>query len=855
MLKEKIIENKEKYFYLNVALPLPLENLYTYKIKKSDFWSKDINLTIGCRVIVSFRNRNLTGFVISTDERTTLKKVIEIDEIIDFTPILNKEILLFLKWIADYYISSLGNVIKLSLPNGMLKKSDKIISLSEDIVNKLELEKKRSNNKEIDIVSQEIIKVIYKISSKSIKLNKLYNLLVKEPTTKSMIDYRLKKLETSSFIKIELYNEDFKIKPLKRNYIKNLIDVKKLKHLIQVSKESKLIALIKFLENESEAILLSELKSKHNFSDHIIKKAIENNYCEKLILEKERIPSYLLDEYYEDDNKNSKKEFTLTDEQNNSIKTVLKSSENDEFNTFLLHGVTGSGKTAVYIEVLKKIRKKNQTAIVLVPEIALTPQTVKNFRDVFGNEIAVLHSRLSNGERFDSWRKIQEGKYPIVIGPRSALFAPLKNIGAIIVDEEHEATYKQMDSSPRYNARNAAIVRGKLNSAVVILGSATPSLDSYYNAVKGKFKLLKLQKRVPGANIPKSELVPFSKTWNKDILEQKVLDCFMDEIYNKHNKVIIFQNRRGYSSFLQCKKCKETIQCPNCSVTLTYHSAKKALLCHHCGHFERAVDVCKSCGDDNLVYRGIGTEQIEEEMQKLFSDKKIVRMDQDTTGKKDSHHKLLNEFEQKDSAILVGTQMIAKGLDIHDVTVVCVVNVDFELSFPDFRSDEKVFQLITQVSGRAGRGVKEGKVFIQSSFEDNAVLNFALKHDYVGFYDYEIKNREAIGYPPFYKMAKISFSSPIYDDILKIANLFYDKVIYKTSSNSSFFIYRPIDNMIAKINKVFKINVLLKSSAKKDANGSYLKDIIKKSLKDIEGNTRSNRYLRISIDIDPLSMN
>ena len=718
-----------------------------------------------------------------------------------FHAIINDEMLQFLKWIAEYYISSLGNVIKLSLPNGMLKKSDRIISLDKNIVNKLKLNKKNNSDKEIDLLSQEIVKKIHKTESKSVKLSRLYKFLSsKENITKSMIDYRLNRLEKKSFLKIELFNEDFKIKPLKRNYIKNIIDVKRLKLQVSPSKEKKLISLIDFLDNQNEAILLSELKSKHNFSDHIIKKAIENRYCEKLVLEKERIPSYLQDDYYENDDilANGKKEFTLTREQNLAIDTISTSVMEEEYKTFLLHGVTGSGKTAVYIEILKQIREKNKTAIVLVPEIALTPQTVKNFRDVFGNEIAVLHSRLSDGERFDSWRKIREGKYPIVIGPRSALFAPLVNIGAIIVDEEHEATYKQMDSSPRYNARNSAIVRGKLNNAVVILGSATPSLDSYYNAVNGKFKLLELRKRVPGANIPKSELVPFSKTWNKDVLEQKVLDSFMDEIYNKNNKVIIFQNRRGYSSFLQCKKCKETIQCPNCSVTLTYHSSKRALLCHHCGHFEKAVDTCKSCGDDNLVYRGIGTEQIEEQMQKLFPDKKIIRMDQDTTRKKDSHNKLLREFEKKDSSILVGTQMIAKGLDIHDVTVVCVVNVDFELSFPDFRSDEKVFQLITQVSGRAGRGVKEGKVFIQSSFEDNPVLNFALKHDFNGFYDYEIKNRELIGYPPFYKMAKVSFSSPIYDDILKIANQFYDKVIAKTNSNSSFFIYRPIDNMIAK---------------------------------------------------------
>ena len=850
MVKNKISENidSEKYFFVSVALPLPLDNLYTYKIERETFWSKDIDLIIGCRVTVSFRNRKLTGFVISTEEKTDLKKVLEIDEIVDFTPIINKEMLQFLKWIADYYISSLGNVIKLSLPNGMLKKSDKIISLPENIIQLLK------NNKEIDQLSQEIIKTIHKTSEKTIKLSKLYNFVLKNSYTKSMIDYRLQKLEQNMLINIELYSEDFRIKPLKRNYIRNLIDVKKLKHLIQVSKESKLISLIKFLEERNEAILLSELKSKHNFSDHIIKKAIENSYCEKIFLEKERIPSYLHDEYY-DDASDEKKEFTLTREQNKAIETVVDYTKKSEFKTFLLHGVTGSGKTAVYIEILKKVRENNKTAIVLVPEIALTPQTVKNFRDIFGNEIAVLHSRLSDGERFDSWRKIKEGKYPIVIGPRSALFAPLENIGAIIVDEEHEATYKQMDSSPRYNARNSAIVRGMLNNAVVVLGSATPSLDSYYNATIGKFQLLELRTRVPGANIPKSELVKFSKTWNRDLLEQKVIDTFMDEIYNKNNKVIIFQNRRGYSSFLQCKKCKETIQCPNCSVTLTYHSSKKALLCHHCGHYEKAVDVCKACGDDNLVYRGIGTEQIEEEMQKLFADKKIIRMDQDTTGKKDSHNKLLKEFEEKDSAILVGTQMIAKGLDIHDVTVVCVVNVDFELSFPDFRSDEKVFQLITQVSGRAGRGVKEGKVFIQSSFEDNAVLNFALKHDYNGFYDYEIKNREAIGYPPFYKMAKVSFSSPIYDDILKIANLFYDQVTEKTSANTSFFIYRPIDNMIAKINKVFRINVLLKSSAKKDANGNYLKQIIKESLKKIEGSTRSNRFLKINIDIDPLSMN
>ena len=592
------------------------------------------------------------------------------------------------------------------------------------------------------------------------------------------------------------------------------------------------------LSKNEAGILQKEMKELHNFSDSTINKAISLDICKKEKKEQIRLSTILTDEI------DTAKTFSLTKEQNNSVKEISDMIEKNIFHTFLIYGLTGSGKTAVYIESIKKVRAKKKTAIVLIPEISLTPQTVKRFREVFNDEIAILHSRLSEGEKYDSWRGIREKKYSIVIGPRSAIFAPLEDLGLIIVDEEHESAYKQSDPAPRYNARDMAIVRGKLNNIPVILGSATPSIESYNNAANNKHSLLELTKRIGVAKLPEIEIVKRKQFYN--IFEDSVIESFREEL-DQGRQIIVLQNRRGYSTHLVCGSCGSVSNCPNCSVSLTYHLHSKQIICHHCGYFEKAKDYCGICGKSNISFKGTGTEQVEFELNKLFPDTKILRMDQDSTRRKESHFKILREFESNKNSILVGTQMIAKGLDFHNVSLVCIVNVDTELIFPDFRSDERAFQLITQVSGRAGRGSIKGKVLIQTYSEMNHVLEYARKHDYIGFIQNELENRELAGYPPFVKMVKIMFSSKSYEDI-KNSSLELYKLLVK--GNKNIVVYRPVDRMVLKVNNMYRMNIIAKTNTEFDNSGRILRSTVRNALKSFK--VRSN--VKVSIDVDPLEV-
>ncbi|MCK5760774.1 MAG: primosomal protein N', partial [Candidatus Delongbacteria bacterium] len=592
------------------------------------------------------------------------------------------------------------------------------------------------------------------------------------------------------------------------------------------------------LISNKTGISQKEIKELYHFSDHTINKAISLGLCKKEKKEQIRLSTILTD------NIGSVDKFTLTDEQNNCIGEIKNAIDKKAFNTFLIYGLTGSGKTAVYTEAIKKIRKENKTVIVLIPEISLTPQTVKRFREVFAEDVTVMHSRLSEGEKYDSWRGIRENKYSIVIGPRSAIFAPLDNLGLIIVDEEHESAYKQSDPAPRYNARDMAIVRGKLNNIPVILGSATPSLESYHNATSQKFDLLELTERIGDATLP--EIVVIKRKQFYQIFEDSVIDSFRKEL-ELGRQIIVLQNRRGYSTHLVCESCGSVSNCPNCSVSLTYHLNSMQLICHHCGYFEKAKDYCGICGKSNISFKGTGTEQVAFELSKIFPETKILRMDQDSTRKKESHFKILREFENNKASILVGTQMIAKGLDFHNVSLVCIVNVDTELIFPDYRSDERAFQLITQVSGRAGRGSIKGRVLIQTYCESNHVLEYAKNHDYLGYIKYELENRKLAGYPPFAKMVKIMFSSQSYENVKSSALEFYKLL---NIGNRKLIVYRPVDRMILKVNNIYRMNIIVKTNSEYDSNGNILRAAIKNAFSKFK--VKSN--VKVSIDVDPLEV-
>ena len=453
-----------------------------------------------------------------------------------------------------------------------------------------------------------------------------------------------------------------------------------------------------------------------------------------------------------------KKDFNLNNEQQKCFEQVINSLNKKD--TFLLYGVTGSGKTNVYMKLIEKVISMGKTALFLVPEISLTPQIINRFTSYF-SKIAVLHSKLSDSEKYDEWRKINEGKVNIVIGARSAIFAPLKNLGIIIIDEEHSSSYKQ-ENSPKYNAKNIALYRSYLNNCPVVLGSATPTIESYTRSLNGEYKLLTLKNRYNGMN-PDIEIVDMNKEFKKT--NSYFSTILIDEIkktISSGKQVILFLNKRGFSTVTMCKNCGNTIKCPNCDITLTYHKTSNMLRCHYCGYAEKKEKKCPNCKEDFYEY-GLGTEKVEEELSKLIPESKIIRMDIDTTTRKNAHETIIKKFENKEYNILLGTQMIAKGLDFANVTLVGIINADISLNFPDYKSSEETFELLNQVAGRSGRGKEKGKVLIQTFNKDHYAIICSKNNSYVDFYNKEIKIRKKLNYPPFYNICNIKVISKDYD--------------------------------------------------------------------------------------------
>ncbi len=527
----------------------------------------------------------------------------------------------------------------------------------------------------------------------------------------------------------------------------------------------------------------------------------------------------------------------LTSEQSGVVKEVL---EGEFYPVYLLYGVTGSGKTEVYMELIDEALKKGKSSIVLVPEISLTPQMVERFQKRFGDKIAALHSALSDGEKYDEWRRIARGEASIVIGARSAIFAPLTNIGIIIIDEEHSDSYKQNDSNPRYNAKDVAILRGKYHNCSVVMGSATPSLEAMARAKKGVYKLLLLPHRVNGRSLPDvlivdmNDSIKTSKYHFSDTLVNS-----MREVLDKDEQVILFLNRRGYSSFITCKNCGYTFKCPNCDISLTYHKSSQTLRCHYCGYGTKVYNTCPECKEKSISDLGVGTEKIEEELENIFPDTRVLRMDYDTTSRKGMHEKMITAFKNHEYDILLGTQIVAKGLDFPNVTLVGVINADVGLNIPDFRSSENTFSLLSQVAGRSGRSKKTGRVVIQTFNPDHYAIEYTKKHDYLGFYQQEMMIRKCLKYPPFYYLCYLRISGVNSQYIEKEAQ----KIKRALERNLlSTIILGPSPCTVFKINKIYRYGIILKYK-KED----QLMSVIEK----ISNHYIGNQQIKLDIDFNP----
>jgi primosomal protein N' (replication factor Y) len=623
----------------------------------------------------------------------------------------------FYRWISDYYLYPLGEVIKTGLPPGLHLKSELILSLTQNGMESLA----RGG---LEPIQEKVFKEIVRCGKISLKkVLKYFPTEVSKPQLFSWKRRGLLDIEAGiegkevkpKFEKIVQYQGDKLSQPISRKQAEILKWIKE-------KEEVSYSELSKRFKSPSKPIQSLEAKGLISFS--------RREVCRNLSVRAELKP-YPKPE--------------PTSDQDAMLSEILKGIHSKRFSPFLIHGVTGSGKTEIYLRAIEEVLVQGQEAIVLVPEISLTPQLLSRFKDRFGENLALLHSGLGRGERYDQWRRIWKGEVKIAMGARSAIFAPFKNVGIIIVDEEHDPSYKQ-EEKLKYHARDVAVVRAKQAEATLLLGSATPSLESFYNAEKGKFKLLNLPERIEGKPLPKVEVVDVRKEGG--LLSEKLKAALKKNIEDKKQS-LLFLNRRGFANFILCPECGHTFKCPNCSVTLTYHLRDRTLQCHYCDYRIKAPGDCPKCEGHRLQGMGVGTERLEQEIRTLFPETRVGRMDRDTTSRRRSHLQILKRLESGSIDILIGTQMIVKGHDFPNVTFVGVVSADTSLHFPDFRSSERTFQLLTQVAGRAGRGEVFGEVVIQTFNPDHYSILRAKDHDYVGFYREEIQFRKALEYPPF----------------------------------------------------------------------------------------------------------
>lgn len=537
---------------------------------------------------------------------------------------------------------------------------------------------------------------------------------------------------------------------------------------------------------------------------------------------------------------------SLNAEQQVAVETILQSVQEQQSQTYLLEGITGSGKTEVYLQVIAEVLNQGKTAIMLVPEISLTPQMVQRFKSRFGEHVAVMHSGLSQGEKYDEWRKIERGEAEVVVGARSAIFAPIENIGVIIVDEEHEASYKQ-EETPRYHARDLAIWRSEYHHCPVVLGSATPSLESRARAQKNVYQRLRLTQRAnQAATLPTIDVVDMRKeVENSNVSSFSMsLQEKLQERLEKNEQSVLLLNRRGYSSFVMCRDCGYVLPCPNCDISLTLHMDSKTMKCHYCGHEERIPYRCPNCGQDKIRYYGTGTQKVEEELQTLLPESRILRMDVDTTRRKGAHEKILRTFGEGQADILLGTQMIAKGLDFPNVTLVGVLNADTALNLPDFRSSERTFQLLTQVSGRAGRAEKPGEVIIQSFNPEHYAIQLAKAQDYKDFYTKEMYIRHRGDYPPYYFTVQITASHPEENEAAK--QMFQIATKLKQGLSPQAILLGPTPNAIMRVNNRYFYQVIIKYKQE-----PMLQPLLKEILTDTQRATA--RGLKLSIDAEPMN--
>ena len=784
---------------------------FTYQIpeKFQDF------LQIGMRVVVEFGNgnRKIQGFVTGlTDEYSGEHQLKSVIDVLDLNPVLSDEAMAMADWLTQRTFAFKIRCLQVMLPNAMrasYRKTLKLIgkNITPDLATLFD------HQSEVEFNPQRLTSSQLNQIEKLRKANQVEIVYHVDDRAKSKLVWAFKAQMTVE-----------ELQTAKKTLRKN------------AAKQKRLLDFL--ITNHEQEFVQSDVTRKNNFTANDLKVAAEKGWITRYQVEKYRNP-YQIGQVQPSTPKK------LTAEQAQATNAVDQAIDEKKAATFLLEGVTGSGKTEVYLQIIQHALAQGKSALMLVPEISLTPQIVRQFKARFGDQVALLHSALSDGERYDEWRRIEKGDAQVVVGARSAIFAPIKNLGVIIMDEEHETSYKQEDM-PRYHARDVAQWRGQYHHCPVVLGSATPSLESRARAQKGVYQWLRLTKRINGKDLPQVQLVDMRQAGRyaptTDISQELATEIQKKLALNE--QVVLMLNRRGYSSFLMCRECGEVIKCPNCDISLTYHKDTNSLKCHYCGHEEPVPQVCPNCHSKAVRYFGTGTQRVEKELTELFPTARILRMDVDTTRRKGAHERILDEFGKHHADILLGTQMIAKGLDFPNVTLVGVLNADTSLGLPDFRASERTFQLLTQVSGRAGRAEKEGNVLIQTYNPDHYAIQYAQRQDYEHFFGKEMQVRHQGGYPPYYYTIQITASARTEADAAQKMFQIRGEIVNYLSQNA--VILGPTPQSIMRINNRYYYQLVIKYKNEPQLE-NYLQNLLLTSQKE------ERNGLQIVIDRDPMN--
>jgi primosomal protein N' (replication factor Y) (superfamily II helicase) len=799
--------------FCDVSLPVPLEQAFTYSLPLT----LRHRVQSGARLLVPFGTRKMIGVVLRVHDEPMDGVARDALRLIDAEPVLDQELIALGKWISGYYCAPLGEVLRSMLPLASDVRAGKIYSLTD-------AGRDASRQMSIDPAADDSVNtVVQMLAARSLSA---VHLKKKIP----LVDRILKSLEKRGWIAVEEVQRDRD--PLRAPSAKLRIELVGAEPAGKIPKaERELLA------------YLSLHPGSHNLAE--IEPLIRNaSQAARSLARKQAVT--LTPERTAIRNAEMRAPHELNTSQRKAFDLIGAGIATAKFCTFLLYGVTGSGKTEVYLNAIDAVLAAGRGALMLVPEIALTPAVAGQFYARFGDRVAILHSAFSDAERADQWRRIRAGGASVVVGTRSGVFAPVRNLGLIVVDEEHDASYKQ-EETPRYHGRDVAIVRAQAAGACVVLGSATPSLESRYNAQLGKYTLLEIPDRIAERPMPKVEVIDmrqeFLETRKHGIFSRALIGAVGERLANNEQAMILL-NRRGFSTFVGCRACGERVECVNCSVTLTYHRRDRRLLCHYCGYAEKIPSVCPKCGSDHVQFMGSGSERVEDELHGEFPEAKIARLDRDTVAGKRQFEDILQNFRERNFDILVGTQMIAKGHDIPNVTLVGVVSADVGIGMPDFRAAERTFQILTQVAGRAGRGHLPGVVYMQTINPEHYAIRFAAQQDYAGFFEKELQFRRFMKYPPFAAMANILIRAAKQEDALRMSTELGHHI---TPPPENMRIMGPAEAPVQRLKAEYRYQLLIKSGSRKDLNAL---------LRKAQDFARAQKWsaTALVIDVDPLTL-